>query len=181
MAARACGGVRVQLFPKRPAKTPPNHQSELTVKPPTSLIPAAITAPHLRILNRSSTIANMSDQQQQQVSPAALRKQQELQNVYSNYKQTLQTLAQKIGEVEAESDEHRLVLDTLTPLPKERKCFRLVNGVLLEKTVGEVVPDLTTQKEGLAKVLETLVKDYKKKESELEQWKKTNNIQVVQS
>jgi prefoldin subunit 2 len=75
---------------------------------------------------------------------------------------------------------HSLVLETLTPLPKDRKCFRLVNGVLLEKTVGEVVPDLTTQKEGLAKVLETLVKDYKKKEGELEQWKKTNNIQVVQ-
>lgn len=90
---------------------------------------------------------------------------------------------QNTVQYSANSDppDNSLVLETLTPLPKDRKCFRLVNGVLLEKTVGEVLPDLSTQRDGLGKVLQTLVGEYKKKESDLEAWKKENNIQVVQS
>ena len=65
----------------------------------------------------------------------------------------------------------RLVLDTLAPVPKERKCFRLINGVLVERTVGDVVPALETTAEGLKKVLEGLVKDYKKKQEDMETWK----------
>ena len=35
-----------------------------------------------------------------------------------------------------------LVIDTVKELQKDRKCWRLVGGVLIEKTVGEVVPAL---------------------------------------
>ncbi|KEZ44450.1 hypothetical protein SAPIO_CDS3455 [Scedosporium apiospermum] len=100
---------------------------------------------------------------------------------YNNYKNSLQQIAQKIGEIEQESEEHKLVLDTLTPLDGQRKCFRLINGVLVEKTVEDVIPLLKTNAEGLKKVLEDLVKTYKAKEGELEKWKKKNNIQVVQT
>jgi prefoldin subunit 2 len=92
---------------------------------------------------------------------------------------------------------HRLVLETLEPLPADRKCFRLINGVLVERTVKDVVPALQTNSEGLKKVLEDLVKQYTGKQTELEKWKvgrlaiarmksadtwiqKKNNIQVVQ-
>lgn len=46
----------------------------------------------------------------------------------------------------------RLVLSTLDEaLAKEpdRKCFRLVGGVLVERTVKDVVPALQTNKEGV--------------------------------
>ncbi|KAI8965811.1 Prefoldin beta-like protein [Daldinia sp. FL1419] len=127
------------------------------------------------------------------------KKQQELQTTYSNYKNTLQTLAQKIGDVEQEAEEHKfvrlffsslipgimepnpLVLDTLEPLPGDRKCFRMINGVLVERTVQDVIPALRTNAEGLKKVLDDLVKQYKIKQDDLEKWKKKNNIQVVQS
>jgi len=108
------------------------------------------------------------------------RKQQELQQQYSNYKNGLQQIAQKIGDVEQEAEEHKLVLETLEPLPADRKCFRLINGVLVERTVKDVVPALQTNSEGLKKVLEDLVKQYTGKQTELEKWKKKNNIQVVQ-
>merc|ERR1712000_54186 len=108
------------------------------------------------------------------------KKQQELQQQYSNYKNTLQQIASKIGDVESEAEEHKLVLETLEPLPGDRKCFRMINGVLVERTVKDVVPALKTNSEGLRKVLEDLVKQYNNKQMEMEKWKKKNNIQVVQ-
>ncbi|KAI0512541.1 Prefoldin beta-like protein [Xylaria bambusicola] len=138
------------------------------------------------------------------------KKQQELQATYSNYKNTLQQLAQKIGDVEQEAEEHKLVtsstaavyppllyrlawsegfwslawslmdvmkltallvLETLEPLSDDRKCFRMINGVLVERTVKDVVPALKTNAEGLKKVLDDLVKQYKTKQDDLEKWK----------
>ena len=71
-------------------------------------------------------------------------------------------------------------METLKPLPSDRKCFRLINGVLIERTVADVVPALQTNSEGLKKVLGDLVKQYNKQQEEMEKWKKKNNIQVVQ-
>ncbi|KAI4788564.1 hypothetical protein E4T44_13444 [Aureobasidium sp. EXF-8845] len=113
----------------------------------------------------------------QQVSA---KKQQELQAQYSNYKETLQAIAQKIGDVETEAEEHKLVLETLEPLPGDRKCFRMINGVLVERTVQDVLPQLKTNGDGLKKVLEDLLKQYTTKQEELEKWKRQNKIQVVQ-
>ncbi|TVY45265.1 putative prefoldin subunit [Lachnellula subtilissima] len=152
----------------------------------------------------------------QQVSQ---KKQQELQQQYEIYKNGLQQIASKIGDVETEAEEHslrtvgsvsgtapmsrfplrrkkaiisskltagnamltalvhRLVLDTLEPLPVDRKCFRMINGVLVERTVKDVVPALKTNSEGLKKVLEELMKQYRSKQSEMETWKKKHNIQ----
>jgi chaperonin cofactor prefoldin len=66
---------------------------------------------------------------------------------------------------------YRLVLETLTPLPPSRKCFRMVNGVLVERTVEDVVPTLQTNADGLKKILDDLVKQYKKTQDEMEKWK----------
>ncbi|OAR00133.1 hypothetical protein LLEC1_06583 [Akanthomyces lecanii] len=104
----------------------------------------------------------------------------DLQAQYSNFKNVLQQIAQKIGDIEQEAEEHKLVLETLEPLPEDRKCFRLINGVLVERTVKDIVPALQTNQEGLKKVLDDLVKNYKTKQDELDSWKKKNNVQVVQ-
>ncbi|OCT54160.1 putative prefoldin subunit 2 [Cladophialophora carrionii] len=115
---------------------------------------------------------------------AALRKQQgfnraenmpDLQSQYSNYKDTLQSLAQKVGEIEQEIEEHKLVMETLEPLPQDRKCFRLINGVLVERTVKDVLPALKTNSDGLKQVLEELLKQYKAKQDEMDKWKVVQN------
>ncbi|KAF2436520.1 Prefoldin beta-like protein [Tothia fuscella] len=115
-----------------------------------------------------------------QRQPVTAQRQNQLQTEYQNYKNTLQQLAQKIGDIEQETEEHKLVLETLEPLPEDRKCFRMINGVLVERTVKEVAPALKTNSEGLKKVLDELVVQYKSKQDEMEKWKKKNNIQVVQ-
>ncbi|PUU81174.1 Prefoldin beta-like protein [Tuber borchii] len=112
-------------------------------------------------------------------SPSTVKKQQDLQTQYSTYKSALHQLAQKIGDVEQEAEEHKLVLESLEPVEPGRKCFRLVNGVLVERSVGEVVPAVRTNAEGLKGVLEGLLKEYKKKQEEMERWKVKNNVQVV--
>jgi prefoldin subunit 2 len=47
----------------------------------------------------------------------------------------------------------------------------MINGVLVERTVKDVVPALKTNSEGLKKILEDLVLQYKTKQDEMEKWK----------
>ena len=47
----------------------------------------------------------------------------------------------------------------------------MINGVLVERTVKDVKPALETNSDGLSKVLEELLKQYKKQQEEMEKWK----------
>ena len=47
----------------------------------------------------------------------------------------------------------------------------MVNGVLVERTVKDVIPALQTNSDGLKKVLDELLKQYKKQQDEMEKWK----------
>ena len=63
------------------------------------------------------------------------------------------------------------MIETLDPLAADRKCFRMVNGVLVERTVKDVLPTLKTNSDGLKQVLEYMLKQYKSKQGELDTWK----------
>lgn len=105
--------------------------------------------------------------------------QPDLQQQYNNYKSSLQQLAAKIGDLETESDEHKLVIESLSILPTDRKCFRMVGGVLTERTVGDVKPLLVTNQEGLKSVMEQLLSNYKETEERFVKFQKDNKIKVV--
>jgi hypothetical protein len=45
---------------------------------------------------------------------------------------------------------YRLVIDSIAPLEPERKCFRMVGGVLVERTIKEVLPALETNHSGVS-------------------------------
>ena len=47
----------------------------------------------------------------------------------------------------------------------------MINGVLVERPVSDVLPALQTNADGLKKVLEDLVKQYRSKEAEMAKWK----------
>ena len=47
----------------------------------------------------------------------------------------------------------------------------MINGVLVERTVKDVIPALKTNSDGLKMVLEDLVKQYNNKQTEMEKWK----------
>ncbi|PPQ66585.1 hypothetical protein CVT26_009485 [Gymnopilus dilepis] len=108
---------------------------------------------------------------------------QEIQQNYIRLQNDLQALARKIGELESEADEHSLVLTTLEDaLAKDpdRKCFRLIGGVLVERTVKDVTPALQTNRDGIRKVISTLAEQYKTKEKELDTFKREYSIRPVQ-
>ncbi len=48
----------------------------------------------------------------------------------------------KLMEIEDEKKENELVLESISQLEDTRKCWRLVNGVLMEKTKVQVVPEM---------------------------------------
>lgn len=80
----------------------------------------------------------------------------EIQQNYVRFQNELQSLARKIGELEVEADEHSLVLNTLEEALAEdpdRKCFRLVGGVLVERTVKDISPALQTNRDGVCSTL----------------------------
>jgi prefoldin subunit 2 len=72
-------------------------------------------------------------------------------------KQEMQAIAEKLSEIEAELDEYKyffalhfesfnlifsIVIEALKPLNGDRKCHRLINGVLVERSVAQVLPAL---------------------------------------
>lgn len=49
-----------------------------------------------------------------------------------------------------EKDEHKLVIDTLEKLEPDRRAFRLIGGILVEKPVGEALPAVKMNYEGVS-------------------------------
>ncbi|OAX44036.1 Prefoldin beta-like protein [Rhizopogon vinicolor AM-OR11-026] len=109
---------------------------------------------------------------------------QEIQQNYSRLQNELQSLAGKIGELEQEAEEHGLVLSTLNEalqVEPDRKCFRLIGGVLVERTVKDVVPALQTNREGIKKVIANLAEQYTAKERDFDNFKRDYNARPVSS
>ncbi|KAG5361454.1 putative prefoldin subunit 2 [Yarrowia sp. C11] len=104
----------------------------------------------------------------------------DFQNQYNAFKESLQQLSRKIGEIEGESEEHKLVLETLQPMADDRKCFRMIGGVIVEKNVKDVQKDLETNFEQLKKVTDQLMQQYAKVQKEMKEWQVKNNVKVVQ-
>eukprot|EP00586_Coscinodiscus_wailesii_P001923 CAMPEP_0172478604 /NCGR_PEP_ID=MMETSP1066-20121228/2647_1 /TAXON_ID=671091 /ORGANISM="Coscinodiscus wailesii, Strain CCMP2513" /LENGTH=133 /DNA_ID=CAMNT_0013238319 /DNA_START=126 /DNA_END=527 /DNA_ORIENTATION=- len=100
-------------------------------------------------------------------------KYKELQNECAN-------LVTKISELEMDRNEHQLVEETLTPLDPKRRAFRLVGGVLVERTVGEVLPSVSSNRVNLENVLKTLQCRLDSKQKETAEWKAKYNIKTAE-
>ena len=72
---------------------------------------------------------------------------------YNELIQEQQQLAQKISEFEMDCNEHKLVEETLAPLDPNRRAYRLVGEVLVERTVEEVLPSVKKNRENVSSSL----------------------------
>jgi prefoldin subunit 2 len=69
--------------------------------------------------------------------------------LYNNARCTIVLIYCYMSQLTMERDEHKLVIDQLSTLESERKAFRLIGGILVEKTVGEALPAVQQNYEGV--------------------------------
>ena len=50
------------------------------------------------------------------------------------------------------------MLKTLEPMPSDRKCYRLIGGVLVQQTVAEVRPAVESNAENLKQVCASAIR-----------------------
>lgn len=89
---------------------------------------------------------------------------------YNRLRQEQNKIMSRIAEFENESHEHELVAEELRPLAKDRCCHRLVGGALVERTVGEVLPEIEANLQGIRESLNNLNKALTDKEKEMDEF-----------
>ncbi|XP_070586397.1 prefoldin subunit 2 [Erythrolamprus reginae] len=98
---------------------------------------------------------------------------------FNRLRQEQRGLASKAAELEMELNEHKLVIETLREVDPSRKCFRMVGGVLVERTVKEVLPALENNKDQINKIIETLSQQLQTKGRELNEFREKHNIRLM--
>lgn len=71
---------------------------------------------------------------------------------------------------------NRTVIDTLKSVEEDRKCFRLIGGVLCERTVKSVLPQLNNAKEQLEKLIAQRQEQLTVKGVEINKFREKHNI-----
>ncbi|KAJ1455671.1 Prefoldin [Pelagophyceae sp. CCMP2097] len=100
--------------------------------------------------------------------------------IFKQQKREAQHMIAKISELEHELGEHELVMTSVAKLAPERKAFRLVGGVLVEQTVGEVIPKITENQTNIQKTLEQLKTMLQNKQDQAAAWKDKYGIRTQQ-
>ncbi|KAL4090919.1 hypothetical protein QTP88_025677 [Uroleucon formosanum] len=99
-------------------------------------------------------------------------------NTFNALRTEQRQLATKLSEIELDLNEHSIVIDTLNKLDEERKCFRLIGGVLVERKICDVLPTLIKNRGEMGKIVKTLNEQLTKKGIEINDFKNKHNIQV---
>lgn len=116
----------------------PPSEEEVSLKPWVSSPPRRVCDPPLAMASSSASQASVDEE-------AVVRK-------FEAMRSGVESIWRKINELEMEKHEHGLVLEALDPLDRGRKCFRMIGSVLVERTVGEVMPAVQRNREGIEQV-----------------------------
>ncbi|PNW81072.1 hypothetical protein CHLRE_07g342250v5 [Chlamydomonas reinhardtii] len=106
------------------------------------------------------------------------RNENEVLQEFQARRERIQVTWTKIMELGAEATEHQLVMDALQKLDKDRKCFRLVGDVLVERTVGETVPAVLKNRDNLKSTIESFQKQLDIQKKELAEFQEKYKIRV---
>ena len=103
--------------------------------------------------------------------------QQKIVNGFQALRDEQTQLVQKTQDLEMDLKEHDLVLSTLSTITdKQRRCYRMIGGVLIEHTVGEVVPALESNREQINNVIESFKQKTEEKGKDLAAYKLKHDI-----
>lgn len=99
-------------------------------------------------------------------------------NTYASMRTELNQIYSKITELEMEASEHSLVINAIKPLDPSRKCYRMIGGVLVERTINEVLPAVQRNKEGIEEVIARLYEALATKKKEISDFEAKYKIRV---
>ncbi|KAK3028180.1 hypothetical protein RJ639_039463 [Escallonia herrerae] len=102
-------------------------------------------------------------------------------NIYSAMRSEVNQYYSKITELEMEVSEHSLVINAIQPLDPSRRCYRMIGGVLVERTIKEVLPAVQRNKEGLEEVIARLNEALEKKKREIAAFEAKYKIRIRKS
>ncbi|KAG2558264.1 probable prefoldin subunit 2 [Panicum virgatum] len=99
-------------------------------------------------------------------------------NTYANMRTEMNQLYTKITELEMEVGEHSLVIGAIEPLDPSRRCYRMIGGVLVERTIKEVLPAVKRNKEGLEEVIARMHEALERKKKEITEFELKYKIRI---
>ncbi|CAA2934321.1 probable prefoldin subunit 2 [Olea europaea subsp. europaea] len=99
-------------------------------------------------------------------------------NIYGAMRAEINQIYSKITELEMEVSEHSLVINAIKPLDSSRRCYRMIGGVLVERTIKEVLPAVQRNKEGIEEVITRLNEALEKKKKELTEFESKYKIRI---
>ncbi|MQL93712.1 hypothetical protein Taro_026376 [Colocasia esculenta] len=102
-------------------------------------------------------------------------------NLYSALRTEINQLHAKITELEMEVSEHSLVIGAIQPLDPSRRCYRMIGGVLVERTIKEVLPAVQRNKDGLEEVISRLYEALERKKKEMQEFEVKHKIKIRRS
>lgn len=133
--------------------------------------------PHVQSPQHSSVPSHvpllMQPMDQQGSAMASSSEPKNEQEIIARFQEMRQQVAEtisKIADLEAEAAEHELVIKTLRPMETDRKCYRLVGDVLVQRTVAETLPAVERNKAGLDDILSKLRQQQERMQKQLEEF-----------
>ncbi|CAI9776339.1 unnamed protein product [Fraxinus pennsylvanica] len=99
-------------------------------------------------------------------------------NIYGAMRAEINQIYSKITELEMEVSEHSLVINAIKPLDPSRRCYRMIGGVLVERTIKEVLPAVQRNKEGIEEVINRLNEALEKKKKEVTEFEAKYKIRI---
>jgi len=106
---------------------------------------------------------------------------QQIQQGYQQLEKEISVYINKIADLETEMREHDLVVAALSKADPKRRCFRLVGGVLAERTVVEVKPQVEENRTRVAGALKHLQDTLKQKSESRKKFIEKYNLNKPQA
>lgn len=99
-------------------------------------------------------------------------------STYKAMRDQISELANKITELDSDRNEHSLVLRALTDVDGNRRCYRSIGGVLVERTVNEVRPAVEKNLKNIEEIIKKLSDELREREKVTDDFRVKFNIQM---
>lgn len=111
------------------------------------------------------------------------QKAQALQVQYNKYQEDISEFQSHLAALASKIQEQVIVdntLSSISPAKREgRRCFKLIGGVLVEKSVDEVIQMLHNDLKGMKQEQEKFQLELARMKKDMETWMTKNNIKIV--